>query len=233
MSKRVFCVLFALLLVAGVNSVQGQPQEIEKIVVTLATGLSAAFTEAEPDADSTLTWTGNDIDIVLYGDGGSEWYPDSTTLSASWTNMVDNSGSARFTAGTWSLVSTDGGSEVLNLSGTLAWYTEDPTGDNSAFGRGVFNVAPGYSVDVGYFGGAQWGFNPAYPNQSGVDATTSGITVLPPETLPYSYQEDWTGPNLTLLIWADPTQIPEPATLGLLGLGGVLMVLGRRRRHAA
>ena len=42
------------------------------------------------------------------------------------------------------------------------------------------------------------------------------------------YATDWSSNNVTMFLWADSSVIPEPATIALLGLGGLALI--RRRR---
>lgn len=209
---------WALMLVLMVSA-SSFAQEIERIEVGLAFGLSG-FNASNPIGNSTLSWTGNNVGFYLYTDGGKEFIPAATDIVTSFTTMTDNSAggvaAAFFDTGTFSITSYNAGSMVLQLCGTLDWYDEAESADDALFGKGIVTVDTCF-IDPVFFEGAEWAYNPAYANKSGVNVTTVDIT---PEGLE-NYQSDFTSNNVTFVIYADPTQIPEPMTMSLLALGAL------------
>ena len=223
----VWSVVMVMVLGVSVNA-----SVIDKIEITLAVGGSSSFAAGSPLSDSVLTWS-DGSGAVVYKDDGGFFVADDCDISGSLTSMTDNSGggtaSARFDSGSWevSLYHSSGqaanGYKVLSVGGTLDWLNELETDVDELSGAGI--VTPlNIFIDplVPFFSAAEWGWGADH--KSGMIALTTGLSPDPAD-----YTVDFTGNSLTLLIFADSSNIPEPATMLLLGLGG-LGLLRRSRR---
>jgi hypothetical protein len=200
--------------------------DVAKIEVTVVTGMSSVFdANGGPTLDGQLHWPVG-AGGFIYMDNGDEYPFDASTIDAEFSSLVDQSSGgiakARFNTGTWTLQFRSAGTLVVDLAGTTDWYDEMETDVSKLEGRGV--VTPTYVwIHPTWFSGSSADWNS--PNgKSGFISLTTGLTPQDPA----NYQADFTGSSVTLIILADSSLIPEPATLLLLGLGGVAGLLRRK-----
>jgi len=221
-------------LLVMVSAVPVQAVLLEKIEVTMAFGGDTVFDAQDPAAASQLTWQ-NGSAAMVWKDTGAMFTASDCDISGSFSSMTDNSAgeiaSARFASGSWGVVLYDyiGGLlannfEVLSVGGSVDWYNESETGSDELTGVGIVTMDsiwldPGHAF---FSGPLEWGSGP--DGKSGISAQTSFLSLDPAD-----YATDFTGDSLTLVIFADSSYIPEPATMILLALGG-LAGLRRRRR---
>jgi len=219
-------------LLAMIAVVPAQANVVQKIEVTIAYGGDTIFDARDPLDTSQLTWQGGSGAVVLK-DTGSMFMATDCDIAASFSTMADNSAggvaSAKFYTGSWNVTLYDyvdgdlvNDFEVMALGGTLSWYTEVETNPDEMTGVGIVNPETWWvDFDHPFFGGGvEWGMGPN--GKSGISAQTSGLSLDPA-----NYAVDFTGDSLTLVIFADSTYIPEPATMLLLGIGALFC----RRRH--
>lgn len=210
-----------VLLVSSVASAQ-----LTKIEIVFAMGLSSDF-----DADAGSG--GNGLQTLQSTNGAYVYTDDiyappisfaTSDILATFEDTTDTSGggvaSAEFGSGAWQIQLFDSDSQlVMDMSGTVDWYDELETADNAVDGRGILTLG---SVSLG---GELTGHDWASTN--GKSGLLTSIVNAQPSPLT-SYQTDWSSNNVMLMLYADSSTIPEPATIMLLGLGAV--VLARRRR---
>ena len=206
---------------------------VEKIEVALGYGGNSAFDAKDPLSTSELTW-GDGSGAIVWKDTGADFTADDCDIAGSFSTMTDNSGggvaSALFLSGTWNITLYDYDEgllindwKVLSVGGTLDWYQELETDADELTGSGIVTPTSVWLDPLHpFFSSTEWGWGSDH--KSGVIALTTGLSLDPAD-----YKTDFTGNSLTLVIYADSSVIPEPATMVLLGLGA-MAVLRRRRR---
>jgi hypothetical protein len=230
MFRRVVLACSIMAMLAEVNLASA---DIIKIDIATVVGASSIFDANS--AGSMLAWTGG-AGAVIYLDSGEEIYFDGASVAAEFTGFTDNStneiASAKFAHGSWSVVMKDGeDNPVLTMTGITRWFDEFEQGTDALHGRGIISVTS-YEVNDNNFFIDNYGCNaPEWGGGLGANnGITSETTGLFPTNI-QNYGTSFSGSNVTINVWADPSNIPEPATLVLL-LGGGLSLLGRRTKRA-
>jgi hypothetical protein len=209
-----------VLLASSVASAQ-----LTKIEIVFAMGLTSDF-----DADGG---SGSNGLQTLQSTNGAYVYTDdiyappisfsTSDILATFEDTTDTSSggvaSAEFGSGVLQLQLFDSGDNVvMDMSATVDWYDELETADNAVDGRGILTLG---SVTLGgELLGHEWA------STNGKSGLLTSIVNAQPQPLT-SYLTDWSSNNVMLMLYADSSVIPEPATIMLLGLGAV--VLARRR----
>jgi len=203
------------------------PAQLAKIEIIFGMGLTSSF-----DADGGL---GGDGLQTLVSTNGAYVYTDdiyappisfaASDILCTFEQTTDTSSggiaSAWFDSGAWRIKLFNSGNLVLDMSGGVDWYDELETAANTVDGRGIVSIGSVYLA--GDLTGHQWA------STNGKSGLISSIVNAQPQPLT-SYQADWSSNNVMLLLYADSSAIPEPATIILLGLGAVGL-LGRKRRQ--
>ena len=210
---------------------------IEKILIEQKTGATAQYTYANGE----LNWTDGGF-TYIYTENGGFFSFDSAELDATFDlyndDSADGTAKARFDlVGDWtfSLFSDDYGADpVVIISGDLnsgggfgTKYWEEETGYEALDGKAWVNVNSVWAdstwlqtevYDVHGWDGLSW-------DTDGIAGLDSDVTLDPGTGDISDYGQDYSSNNgLTLTLWADQGQVvPEPATLALLGLGGLLL----------
>ena len=142
--------------------------------------------------------------------------------------------SAVFSTGTWAITMDGPLGTAVNIDGhTVSNYVETETGVDTDHidGRAVVMVDD-YTFDTGWFGDI-WGI-PDLDLQweGGLDSLAGLIAdiTLPNGTGITDYNSDYFSTNATITLWADESVVPEPATIGLLGLGSALLLRKRSKQ---
>jgi len=203
------------------------PAQLAKIEIIFAMGLTSSF-----DADGGIGANGLQ---TLVSTNGAYVYTDdiyappmqfaASDILCTFEETTDTSSGgiagAWFDSGAWQIKIFDSASAlVLDMSGTVDWYDELETAANAVDGRGIVSIGSIYLA--GELTGHQWG------STNGKSGLISSIVNAQPQPLT-NYQTDWSSNNVMMLLYADSSVIPEPATIMLLGLGAVGL-LGRKRR---
>jgi hypothetical protein len=214
--KRVILLAVAALLMTAATSMAAPA-----IIADVIFGVTADY-----DATAgTLTWD-NGATATLITDSGNFSYD--VSVEATFNGAQDTSdvsgASAIFAPGaTWSVMLSKFGFDVLGFSGhTSSNYNEGETGPGVLYGGVVaevtemtlFNTTTTLGPDTPFWQGG---------NTIGIKASTQLTGDLA------DYSADWSSTNVTLTMVADESTIPEPATMILLGLGGLLL---RKRKTA-
>lgn len=207
---------------------------IKQVQIAQATGAYANY-----DAGTgTVTWSAgasgwlmtDSYDIINFSDA---------TVQGTFTGVTDTSSgglaSAVFSSGTWQLSfnGTGWSKPVFTIAGhILNRYDETETGvdTDKLDGRAVVIVDEAY-LTLGFF--SDWFGHEVTIDWKGGIGSMAGLIVditLPMNTNITDYQSNYDSTNLVITLWADESVVPEPATVCLLGLGGLLAL--RRRKKA-
>ena len=211
---------------------------VKQVQLTQATGGYANY----DSGTGTIQWTGGAGGWLLTDDYGLVSFEDST-ITGTFSGVTDTSSgnlaSALFASGNWSMEFEFGGwlDPVFTISGHSvgAGYAETETGvnTNKLDGRSIV-IVDDAQFTLGFFenwfGLSPGGLTMEWEGGIGTYAGLIADVTLPitPDFTNYT-NEDYASTNLILTLWADESQVPEPATITLLGAAG-LLVLRRRRK---
>ncbi|MBN1436750.1 MAG: PEP-CTERM sorting domain-containing protein [Sedimentisphaerales bacterium] len=231
MSKNVAITIVLLL---GVCSIAGA--DVTAIQLNIAQALSV---NAEYDhSTGTATWSGGDTGWALTDEYGYVNFG-TVSVTGSFTDVFDSSpgtglAKASFSTGGFTATASNCtytlGSLVYNLAGSFEIsaaltggnkYRETELYADKIDGRAVVTVT-GFSYNDSDIS-ASW--------EGGVGSLGGVVAdiTLDEDTVFGDYDtDDYLTNNVIITLYADESIIPEPATMGLLGLGGLL--LARRRR---
>jgi opacity protein-like surface antigen len=212
--KRVI-LLAVLLLMAAAPAMAGTA-----IMADVIFGVTADY-----DAESgTLVWDNGTSATIVTG-SGTHFFNASFDATFDGANDTSSGGdaSAIFDPGAnWSVMFSWLGIDVLGFSGhTSSTYNEGETSEGDLYGGVIAEVTSMTLFNTTYFGGE----TPFWQggNTIGIKASTLMLEGID------DYGADWSSQNVTITMVADETTIPEPATMMLLGLGGLLL---RKRKNA-
>ena len=227
MLQRIVLVVCAVAMIGGVASADIAGLNLGMVY---GFGMFSDFDADGGDGSGLQTIATNNGAYIFY-DNMTMRYFDDTDIGASFTEMVDQSvpGSAKahFEVGEWHVKLYDPcspGTEtvVFQLGGAVLWYKEVETDENVVDGSGVVTLDPCQTyVDPIWFGGASWA---STDGKSGLQTMISNILPVPLE----DYATDWASTNVTTIVWADASIIPEPITLVLLSAGAIGLLRKRR-----
>ena len=208
--------------------------QFTKIELIYEMGMTSSFDTDGGGGGGALQHLGSSNGAWVFDDtGGPATQFTSTNVVFDFETLTDIStgdGKAKgqFRSGNWTVEMFDAGSNVvLGLYGIADWYDESENKTNKVDGRGIITVNDSLTViDETFWGsGHTWASAPG--NKSGVISIISNATQDGGDL--EDYATNWSSNNVTMLIYADSSNIPEPATLCLLGLGSLLL---RRKRRA-
>jgi len=228
---RKFKVILALLAVGMMVSVSNAGiggDVIDGVQLISTSGVSASYDNA----------TG----ITSWSQGASGWLMTNGYQAAAFTSVSitgtfygavdttsDGHPSAIFNSGTWSMHLENGSLNVDVAGHTLGNYveTEGKLQEGHIDGRAIV------IVDSATFSFGDYGWGEVQLHWEGDTGNQAGLIAdiaLPQGSTFSNYATDsYESTNTTISLWADEGTVPEPATLILLGLGGLLL---RKRKKA-
>lgn len=224
-SKLAVCVLVSMLCLGVVS----QAAVIEAIEIAQTNAAVAVY-----DGQGTITWSGGALGSVITGGFKYNLFNE-VALSATISGVTDNSlnGIAQATFDTctdFSLSLLKNGELKFQITGSLpGLYSEGEVADGEGLdGRMIMNETSVF-IEEGYFK-TQWGLDSS--DQVVWSGGNSGLFGVASSILFSGFNLDdyataYASNNTTITVYADESAIPEPATLGLLGLGALLL---RKRR---
>jgi hypothetical protein len=219
--KKFFCLSVCTLLLA---STVAFADPVTKVVFEVQeSGVHADFTAAVPPSITncgTLDWTGGTIAKVYTTTGTNIYYP---TVDAAFINGNDTSsgglasavfGDMSFTV--W-LYTTPLRTTLLgSITGTLYNNSFDYVEQEISLSGG--SVLDGAAViKLTSFNVSGYSWIEAIGERTGMRSETSLTSDIA------NYQSNWHSTNTVITVLADESGIPEPATIGLLTLGGLLL----------
>jgi hypothetical protein len=169
-----------------------------------------------------LTWSNGGVATLYSATGNAKFR---VNVDAAFDGMIDTSlgglASATFTTGSFtvSFYALSDSGKTTSLGSTIGQfypgytYKESEILDNPSklYGSVPMELTswtlPGYAWSEGLYA------------MGGLTATTTNMT----PTNISDYQSNWSSNNTVVKLLADETGIPEPATMGLLGLGALLL----------
>ena len=226
MKKKALVLLVCVLLAGNVFA-----EDVKQIEIIFGWGMASAF-----DADGGSSGDGqqhiwavngarvykSDMSYIDFHDTDFDFIMEDMT-----DNSVDGDARARFETGVWSLELHDPGNAavtVADISGTVEWYREDAHDSfEQILGEGwiTWNIA---NFDALFWDGVV--FDVSDTNKKlGMRTVLTSFGGPKPE----HYQADWATTNSSLMIYTDQSMVPEPATMGLLGIGSLVLMMRRRR----
>jgi hypothetical protein len=215
-------VFFGVVLLVGFLAANVFADQIDAkyIEVGTVTGVTSSFNAGTKTLSFNYGQGG-----FLYSDTGEEFPFAASEMIANFTGVVDHSAGgiayASSNSGTWSLkLFQPAGNEVLNISGTLEWFTEEETIPDHLFGRGHIVPTAVNLIDKRILGGADLVWQTDEDGHSALNTNTISITPAPLT----NFKSDFSSPNVEVMIWASgDNMMPEPITLVLLTLGGLFI----------
>ncbi|MGD0784554.1 MAG: PEP-CTERM sorting domain-containing protein [Sedimentisphaerales bacterium] len=195
--------------------------------------LQTVAINANYDGSGTIVWSGGQNGWLATDDySGFVYFSQlpyfhSVTATATFTGMTDTSSggqaSASFSSGNWSItINATGSGDVLTLAGHIlenhTYNEKEIDSTNKLDGRAVV-VVDTAAFDDAYWENTDVGVLSLNDNIAGMIANISLPTALDFN----SYAQAYASNNVTVTIYADESIVPEPATMALLALGGLLL----------
>ena len=230
MCKRAAC-LMVLTLVMGLGvAADAAITDITEIEIVQLYGGQSAFSPLGGTYSIGLLNTNfsNGAILKTVANPGGAFYYSSANTSTSLENdnsYTDGSEEVLFgdyNGGSWSLqLFTDAGhlNKVLDAFGSITWYEEEEEVPQKVDGRAICHINYMWTN----LPDTTWGGDGI---TCGYRSTSTVFDVNPLE----DYGAAFNAGVVTMTVYADPTGIPEPATIALLGLSGLALL--RRKRRA-
>jgi hypothetical protein len=177
----------------------------------------------------TLTWSKGGIATMYYDSGSSKYR---VNVDATLSGMTDTSSgglasasfsSATFTVNFYALTDTTKLTSLGHLDGELHPGYSYLEGEIQQDPSQLYGSAP-MRLTAFNFNGYAWAED--IGDMGGLTATTSNLFGNWGNIS--DYQSDWSSNNTIVKLLADETGIPEPASILLLGLGGLAWIRKRR-----
>ncbi len=223
-----FVVFAAMMALVAAMPVHAQTLTKVGVGIEQILGASAAYNAVQ----QKITWSGGIDGWLLTDSGYFSFFSElpnynSVPVSATFTLMTDLSSGgqakARFASSAWNIDLIAGGSSVAYIAGHISGsYNEVEVDPDMLEGRAVV------IVDVANFDEAYWEAILGEGQTLGWEGIGLKAGIIANITLPYEtgiedYSEDYASDNVIVTLYADEGVIPEPATIALLSLGGLLL----------
>jgi hypothetical protein len=217
-----------LVLLAVCSMVSISQAAVSKVQVVSSSGVSSNYDHTS----GITTWSQGASGWVMTDDYKIANFTD-VSITGSFSGAVDTTSggyaSAIFNSGTWSMHLESGGLNVDISGSTVGNYveTEGKFQEGHIDGRAIV-IVDSATFSFGNYG---WGETTLeFENGSGAVAGLIADIALPQNSTFSNYEtDDYSSTNTTITLYADESVVPEPATLCLLGLGGLGLI---RRRKA-
>lgn len=229
MNKKVLSFVIVLVVFSVVSVASAEM--ITEIQLLVGLGLTSSFDADGGSGTGSQTMQSTNGALVITDVNPSGTMFTKTNFSLTFDDCdgsasAGGTAAASFGSGTWMAElynPANDGDLVLSISGTVDWYNELETNPNAIDGQGIVTIDVGsVFLNFGY-----WGLGSSWASGNGKSAIASMISNIAPTPLE-DYNSDWSSSNVMLLVYADSSAIPEPATIALLGLGAVALIRKKR-----